>query len=150
MYPYGRRNINKRKRTLPCDIPSFSDRTVYSVCIYAVCCGISRCRCRCQSSCLLWERRLHGAIRVLCRICWKISDGIREISLRIQSNNLSLNFFPFYLLKIFISSFNTLIMEEKIFTFKGKKYVEKVFDTPCDEPFRYMEEIKKAKQNKKK
>jgi len=39
-------------------------------------------------------------------------------------------------------------MEEKIFTFKGKKYVEKVFDMPCDEPFKYIEEIKKARKSK--
>jgi len=39
-------------------------------------------------------------------------------------------------------------MEEKIFTFKGKKYVEKVFDTPCDEPFKYIEEIKEARKKK--
>ena len=39
-------------------------------------------------------------------------------------------------------------MAEKIFSFNGKKYVEKVFDTPCDEPFKYIEEIKKERKKK--
>ncbi|MEM3859762.1 MAG: hypothetical protein QW478_10225 [Candidatus Micrarchaeaceae archaeon] len=41
--------------------------------------------------------------------------------------------------------------KEKIVTINGKKYVQKIWDKDCDEPFRYLEEVvNRAKRKERK